>query len=79
MTYEDIQQMNNKELHATLREERLMLQKLNFNHAVSPIENPNKIRASKQVVARIMTEINNRRHAAVKAEAPSTDAEADNK
>lgn len=62
MTYEDITQMNNKELHANLREERMMLQKLRFNHAVSPIENPNKIRTSKKVIARLMTEINRRRH-----------------
>ena len=62
MTYEDITQMNNKELHANLREERMMLQKLRFNHAVSPIENPNKIRASKKVIARLLTEINRRRH-----------------
>lgn len=69
MTYEDISQMNNKELHSQLREERMQLQKMNFSHAVSPIENPNKIRASKKLVARLLTEINKRRHAgAVKSE-----------
>ncbi|MBO6516951.1 MAG: 50S ribosomal protein L29 [Bacteroidia bacterium] len=63
MTYEDIKQMNNKELHATLREERKQLQKMKFNHAVSPIENPTKITAGRKTVARLMTEINSRRNA----------------
>ena len=68
MTYEDIKQMNNKELHATLREERKQLQKLKFNHAVSPIENPTKIRIGRKTVARLLTEINARSSAATKAE-----------
>lgn len=63
MTYEDIKQMNNKELHATLREERKQLQKLKFNHAVSPIENPNKITVGRKTIARLMTEINSRNNA----------------
>ncbi len=68
MTYEDIKQMNNKELHATLREERKQLQKMKFNHAVSPIENPTKITVSRKTVARLLTEINARSSAATKAE-----------
>lgn len=73
MTYEDITNMNNKELHSTLREERMMLQKLRFNHAVSPIENPNKIRASKKLIARLMTEVNRRRHDATKQSAQTNE------
>ncbi|MCO4818759.1 MAG: 50S ribosomal protein L29 [Bacteroidetes bacterium] len=68
MTNEDIKQMNNKELHATLREERKQLQKMKFNHAVSPIENPTKITISRKTVARLLTEINARSSAAAKAE-----------
>ena len=63
MTYEDIKQMNNKELHATLREERKQLQKMKFNHAVSPIENPTKITVGRKTIARLMTEINSRSNA----------------
>ncbi|MFT4521708.1 MAG: large subunit ribosomal protein L29 [Bacteroidia bacterium] len=63
MTYEDIKQMSNKELHVTLREERQQLQKLQFNHAVSPIENPTKVSISRKTVARLMTEINARKQA----------------
>jgi large subunit ribosomal protein L29 len=64
MTNEEIKQMNNKELHGNLREERKQLQKLKFNHAVSPIENPTKIRTSRKTIARIMTEMTVRRNSA---------------
>ncbi|MCB9263054.1 MAG: 50S ribosomal protein L29 [Flavobacteriales bacterium] len=63
MTYDDIKHMSNKELHATLREERKQLQKMKFNHAVSPIENPTKIAIGRKNVARLMTEINARKTA----------------
>lgn len=61
MQYQDIKNMTDKELHANLREERAQLQKLKFSHAVSPIENPHKIRVVRKTVAKYLTEINNRR------------------
>jgi large subunit ribosomal protein L29 len=61
MTYEDIKGMNVKELHATLKEERRMLQKMEFGNAVSPLDNPTKIREIKKGIARLLTEINSRR------------------
>ena len=66
MQYSDIKQMTDKELHLGLRDERALLQKLKFSHAVSPIENPNKMRASRKLIAKYMTEINRRRHEAIK-------------
>ncbi len=57
----DIMQLSNKDLHDNLRDERVQLQKLKFGHAVSPIENPQKISASKKMVARYLTEMTRRR------------------
>lgn len=62
MQYSDIKQLTEKELHMNLKEERAQLQKMKFSHAVSPIENPHKIRASRKLIARYITEINRRRH-----------------
>lgn len=61
MDYQDIKNLTEKELHLTLRDERAQLQKLRFSHAVSPIENPNKIREGRKTIARLLTEINRRR------------------
>lgn len=62
MDYKDIMQLSDKDLHLNLKDERALLQKLTFSHAVSPIENPLKIRASRKLIAAYMTEINRRRH-----------------
>jgi len=60
MEYDKIKVLTDKELHGALRDERLQLQKLKFGHAVSQIENPGKIRYSRRLVARYLTEINHR-------------------
>jgi large subunit ribosomal protein L29 len=52
----EIKELSDKELNARIKEERTMLTKLKFGHAVSPIENPNKIKMSKKLVARLLTE-----------------------
>ncbi len=61
MEYQDIKNMTEKELHLTLRDERAQLQKVRFSHAVSPVENPHKIRVARKTIARFLTEINRRR------------------
>jgi len=43
-----------------LEEERKQLVKLKLNHAVSPLENPNKIKAYRRTIARLLTEVKKR-------------------
>ena len=62
MQYQDIKKLTEKELHLNLREERAQLQKMKFNHAVSPIENPHKLRISRRTIAKYLTEITRRRN-----------------
>ncbi|HBN03847.1 MAG TPA: 50S ribosomal protein L29 [Bacteroidetes bacterium] len=62
MQYQDIKKMTEKELHLNLKDERAQLQKMKFSHAVSPIENPHKIRVVRKTIAKYLTEINSRRH-----------------
>ena len=62
MEYDKIKTLTNKELHGALRDERLQLQKLKFGHAVSQIENPRKIRFSRRLIAKYLTEINSRKN-----------------
>jgi large subunit ribosomal protein L29 len=61
MNYQDIKGLTDKDLHLNLRDERASLQKMKFNHAVSPIENPHVLRTARKTVARYLTEINRRR------------------
>ena len=69
MKYADINNLSNAELNSKLREERRMFSKLKFAHAVSTLENPRKIKDTKKVIARILTEMNVRRIATTKTEA----------
>lgn len=54
----EIRQLSITDLVEKLKEERAILQKLNFSHAVSPVENPMKIKASRRLIARYLTELN---------------------
>ena len=54
-----------KELTATELEERLeseesMMVRLKMNHAVSPLDNPNKIVETRRNIARLKTEVRSR-------------------
>jgi large subunit ribosomal protein L29 len=55
-----IRELTTGELRERLEEESKQLIRLRMNHAVSPLENPNKIKAYKKIIARINTEIKKR-------------------
>lgn len=60
MKQQVIRELSNPELKERLDEERVQLTKLKMNHAVSPLENPNKIKAYRKTVARLLTEVRSR-------------------
>ncbi|PLW97045.1 MAG: 50S ribosomal protein L29 [Marinilabiliales bacterium] len=60
MEQQVIIELSTPELQERLEQEIKQLQKLKLNHAVSPIENPNKIREYKRTIARLKTEIRKR-------------------
>jgi large subunit ribosomal protein L29 len=55
-----ILELSNDDLKERLEEEAKQLNKLKLNHAVSPLENPNKIKDYRRTVARINTELRKR-------------------
>jgi large subunit ribosomal protein L29 len=55
-----IRELTSAEILERLDEEKRQLTKLKLNHAVSPLENPNKIRAYRKTIARLMTELRRR-------------------
>lgn len=60
MKKEDIKDLTTEELRLRLEEEKAMYVKLKMNHAVSPIENPMKIRTTRRGIAMINTELTRR-------------------
>lgn len=59
----DIKDFTTDELKAKVVQFKADLQKLNFNHAVSEIENPLELRWLRRDIARLLTEINTRNKA----------------
>ena len=56
MTQADIKQLSTNDLRDRVKEEKSSLAKLKLNHAVSPIENPMKIKEARKIIARLKTE-----------------------
>ncbi|HEX7847384.1 MAG TPA: 50S ribosomal protein L29 [Chitinophagaceae bacterium] len=52
--------MNEQDLTARLEEDKQRLKKLEFAHAISPLENPMTIRGLRKDIARLQTELRNR-------------------
>ncbi len=52
-----IRSLNESELIARLEEVKLRLKKLEFAHAISPLENPMTIRGVRRDIARLQTEL----------------------
>ena len=47
--------LNEADLQAKIKEDELRMKKLSFAHAISPLENPQSIRALRRDIARLKT------------------------
>ena len=56
MKISEIKELSNQDLLERLDTEKTMLVRLKLNHAISQLDNPQKLRESKLTVARLMTE-----------------------
>lgn len=52
-----IQGLSEQDLQARIKEDEQRLKKLEFAHAISPLENPMSIRSLRREVARLKTEL----------------------
>ena len=52
-----IQNLNEQDLNARIKEDELRLKKLEFAHAISPLENPMSLRTVRKELARLKTEL----------------------
>lgn len=55
-----LKELSTAEIKERLDNERAMYQKMLLTQAISPIENPNKIKESRKNIARCMTELRKR-------------------
>ncbi len=57
MTSKEIKELSKEQLNEQISQERERLLRLKFAHAISPIENPMRIRASRKEIAKLLTEL----------------------
>jgi|APHig6443717817_1056837.scaffolds.fasta_scaffold182346_2 large subunit ribosomal protein L29 len=55
-----IKELTTKELQERIDAEKSVLTKLTLNHAISPLDNPMKVRSTRRDIARMMTEMSKR-------------------
>lgn len=56
----EIKEITTKEIQERVQTEKDALLRLKLNHAISPLENPNKIKETKKNIARLHTELTSR-------------------
>ena len=57
MKSSEIKELSLKELEERLESEENMMVRMRMNHAVSPLDNPNKIVETRKNIARLKTEV----------------------
>ena len=57
MKSSEIKELSIQELQERLESEESMLVRMRMNHAVSPLDNPNKIVETRRNIARLKTEV----------------------
>ena len=57
MNSSEIRELSIKELEERLESEENMMVRMRMNHAVSPLDNPNKIVETRRNIARLKTEM----------------------
>ncbi|MGC9344257.1 MAG: 50S ribosomal protein L29 [Bacteroidales bacterium] len=60
MKNSEVRELSNKELRERIDSEKENLVRMRLNHAVSPLDNPLRLRAVKKDIARLMTELRKR-------------------
>ena len=60
MKASEIRDLTTEEIKEKISAERAALSKMRLNHAVSPLENPMQIRATRKNIARLLTELRKR-------------------
>jgi len=60
MKSSEIRELSAQELQERLESEETLMVRMKMNHAVSPLDNPNKIVETRRNIARLKTEVRSR-------------------
>ncbi|MGQ9619581.1 MAG: 50S ribosomal protein L29 [Bacteroidales bacterium] len=60
MKMSEIRELSMADIIERLDSEKLMLTRMKLNHAISPLDNPQKIKQARKNIARLLTELRKR-------------------
>jgi large subunit ribosomal protein L29 len=60
MKTSEIKELSTSDLIERIDTERTMLVRMKLNHAITPLDNPHKVREVKLTIARLLTELHKR-------------------
>lgn len=60
MKNSEIRELTTKELIEKVEDEKAHFARMKLNHAISPLDNPNKLKEGRRLVAKLMTELRKR-------------------
>jgi large subunit ribosomal protein L29 len=60
MKTSEIRELSTSDLIERIDTERTMLVRMKLNHAITPLDNPQKVKEVKQTIARLLTELRTR-------------------
>ena len=62
MKISEIRELSTQEIQERIENESIALVRMKLNHAISPLDNPNKIKELRKTIARLKTELHAREH-----------------
>jgi large subunit ribosomal protein L29 len=60
MKISEIRELSTSDLIERIDTERTMIVRMKLNHAITPLDNPQKLKQTKLTIARLFTELRNR-------------------
>ncbi|HPT21207.1 MAG TPA: 50S ribosomal protein L29 [Bacteroidales bacterium] len=60
MKTSEIRELSDSDLLERIDTEKMMLVRMKLNHAITPLENPQKVKEAKKTIARLLTELRTR-------------------
>jgi large subunit ribosomal protein L29 len=62
MKISEIKELSTSDLQERINTEKTMLTRLKLNHAISPLDDPQKVKQARKTIARLMTELQKRQN-----------------
>jgi len=60
MNISEIRELSTQEIQERIDNEKSILVRMKLNHAISPLDNPTKLKETRKVIARLKTELRQR-------------------